>query len=48
MREEYFADDRVVVPEYIMNMTSEERQAEIAKLEAEAKAEKLKKQTIIA
>lgn len=40
MKEEYFADDRVVVPEYIMKMTSEERKAEIRRLEKEAKENK--------
>ena len=33
-------DDRVIIPEYIMKMTKAERRAEIARLEAEAAAEK--------
>lgn len=37
MKEEYFADDRVIVPEYIRRMTSEERKAEIARIEKEIK-----------
>ena len=44
MKEEYFAYDRVVVPEYIRKMTSEERKAEIARIEEEIKRERLKKQ----
>lgn len=35
--EPYFLDDRVVIPEYIKKMTSEERRAEIERLEKEAK-----------
>ncbi len=37
---EYFIDDRVIIPEYIKKMTKEQRLAEIASLEEEAKAEK--------
>lgn len=37
---ELFIDDNVVIPEEILRMSSEERQAEIARLEAEARAEK--------
>ena len=37
---EYFIDDRVIIPEEIFKMTKEERRAEIARLEAEAAAEK--------
>lgn len=38
---EYFEDDRpVIIPEWIKKMSREERRAEIARLEAEAKAEK--------
>lgn len=49
MKEEYIVDDRVIIPEYIRKMTSAERQAEIARLEAEAKKEKMKrKQTTVA
>ncbi|MCM1231173.1 MAG: hypothetical protein NC245_00745 [Muribaculum sp.] len=43
MREAYFADDRVIIPEYIRKMTSEERRAEITRLEEEARKEKLKR-----
>jgi len=39
---EYFIDDRVIIPESIRKMTHEERQAEIARLEKIAKAEKEK------
>ena len=35
-----FLDDNVVIPEKIMKMTTEERKAEIKRLEAEAAAEK--------
>ena len=35
MSEQYFADDRVIIPEYIRKMTSEERKAEIARIEEE-------------
>jgi len=44
MKEEYFADDRVVIPEYIKKMTSEERRAEIERLEKEAMEKKEKSQ----
>ncbi len=33
----YFVDDRLIIPDEIKNMTREERQAEIARLEAEIK-----------
>jgi len=46
--EPYFLDDRVIIPDYIKKMSKEELDKEIARLEAEAKAERLKKQTIIA
>ena len=39
-KEKFFADDRCIIPEYIKNMTEEELDAEIARLEAEAAAEK--------
>ena len=45
---EDYLDDNVIIPDDIKNMTKEERQIEIAKLEAEAAAEKqriLKKQS---
>ena len=32
---EYFIDDRCIIPDDIKNMTKEEREAEIARLEAE-------------
>lgn len=37
---EYFADDRCIIPDYIKQMSAEELDREIARLEAEAKAEK--------
>lgn len=37
MREGYIVDDVIVIPEYIKNMTKEELDAEIAKIEAEEK-----------
>lgn len=39
---EYFIDDRVIIPDWVKAMTQEERQAEIARLEAIAKEEKRK------
>lgn len=48
MKEEYFADDRVIVPEYIRRMTSEERKAEIARIEKEIREEKEKKKKLAA
>ncbi|WP_462283200.1 hypothetical protein [Ruminococcus champanellensis] len=33
---EYFIDDRVIIPDDIRNMTKEELQLEISRLEAEA------------
>ncbi len=35
MREGYIVDDVIEIPDYIKNMTFEELQAEIARLEAE-------------
>lgn len=35
-----YLDDRVVISEEVLKMTSEERRAEIARLEAEAAQEK--------
>ena len=40
MKEEWFADDRCIIPEYIKKMTIEEMDAEIARLEEEARKEK--------
>ena len=37
---EYFIDDRCIIPDYIKKMSAEELDREIARLEAEAKAEK--------
>lgn len=37
---EYFINDNVIIPDWIKKMTPEEKRAEIARLEAEAKAEK--------
>ncbi|MDO5398258.1 MAG: hypothetical protein Q4G33_10035 [bacterium] len=39
---ENFLDDRVIIPEDIKRMTKSERKAEIARLEKEARREKLK------
>lgn len=33
---EYFIDDRVIIPDYIKNMSAEELDREIERLEAEA------------
>ena len=41
MKKEIFvADDRCIIPDYIKNMTDEELDAEIARLEAKVIAEK--------
>ncbi len=41
MSEKYFEDDRpVVIPDYIKNMSKEELDAEIAKMEEEARKER--------
>lgn len=37
---EYFIDDRCIIPDYIKKMSTKELDSEIARLEAEAKAEK--------
>lgn len=37
---EYYADDRCIIPDYIKKMSNEELDREIARLEAEAKAKK--------
>ena len=43
MREKYFADDRPIkIPDHIKNMSKEELDAEIARLEAKARAERNK------
>lgn len=46
--EEYYADDRLVIPDDIKQMTSAQRQAEIKRLEAEARREKsrIERQTL--
>lgn len=46
--ETYFLDDRVVIPEYIKKMISEERRAVIERLEKEAREKKEKNQKIVA
>lgn len=42
MKEEYFADDRVIIPEYIRKMSREEIQQEIDYLEKQLKLDKEK------
>ena len=37
---EYFIDDRVIIPDYIKNMTTEELEAAICKLEEELQIKK--------
>lgn len=37
---EYFIDDRVIIPDYIKNMSKEELEAAIRKLEEELKIKK--------
>lgn len=48
MKEEYFADDRVVIPEHIKKMSREELDAEIARLEKEAREKKERNQKLVA
>ncbi len=50
MSEQYFADDRIIIPEYIRKMTSEERKAEITRIEQEdrEKREHLKQERKLA
>lgn len=43
MKEKYFADDRVIIPEYIRKMSKEDLEQEIARLEEEARKEKSKR-----
>lgn len=38
--QEYYVDDECIIPDYIKKMTSEERRAEIARLEQEIQAKK--------
>lgn len=40
MEEKYFADDRFIIPDEIKQMTSEERQKEIKRLEEEGRKER--------
>lgn len=40
MEEKYFADDRFIIPDEIKQMTSEERQKEIRRLEEEGRKER--------
>ncbi len=40
MSEKYFADDRFIIPEEIKNMTEEELEREITRLEQEIKEKK--------
>lgn len=41
-KKKYFIDDRFIIPDEILKMTSEERQTEIARLEKQAQEEKQK------
>ena len=40
MEEKYFADDRFIISEEVQNMTREERDREIKRLEAEGRKER--------
>lgn len=42
--QEYFADDRGIIPDYIKKMTPEQLRAEIVRLEQEIKAQKQAKE----
>lgn len=42
--EQYFEDDRGIIPEYIKKMSNEELDSEIARLEQELKAQKQAKE----
>lgn len=46
--EEYIVDDRVIIPEDIKNMSREELEQEIMKLEQEERERKAKKQKLAA
>lgn len=48
MREEYFADDRVIIPDYVKKMSKEELEQEIARLEKEVKEKRAKNQKLAA
>ncbi|MCM1091910.1 MAG: hypothetical protein NC092_03475 [Butyrivibrio sp.] len=48
MKEEYFADDRGIIPEYIKKMTREELELEIERLEREVKEKNAKNQKLAA
>ncbi len=48
MKDEYFADDRVIIPEYIKKMSKEELEQEIERLEKEAKEKKARNQKLAA
>lgn len=39
-KKEYFIDDRVIIPDYIKNMTKEELEAAISQLEEELRMKK--------
>ena len=41
-KDKFFIDDRVIIPDEIKNMSSEEIRAKIRQLEEEARAEKKK------
>ncbi len=47
-KEEYFADDRCIIPEEIKKMSREELDAEIERMEKEAKRKKEQRQPLAA
>lgn len=46
-KEKYFADDRMIIPEYIKRMSKEELEAEIARLEKEHREKKQKELVLL-
>lgn len=48
MKEEYFADDRCIIPDEVKKMSREELDAEIERLEKEAREKKAKNRKLAA
>lgn len=47
MKEEYFADDRCIIPDEVKKMSKEELDAEIERLEKEAREKKERNQKLV-
>lgn len=48
MKKEYIIDDRVIIPDHIKNMSKDELDAEIKRLEEEARAQDNKRSLKVA